>query len=461
MSANRIAVIGAGAAGLAAAARLAATGAQVTLFDSGNRPGGRIRTIRRDGWIAEAGALLVAEPAPEVRALLDAAGLASRTVRTASGAARRRFVVHQGIPQPIPATLGDLIASPLLSLAGRLRMAREPFVPKRTEGEEETVDAFARRRFGDEVAERLFDSLVAEMSAGDATRTLVQYLFPKLVEFERSAGSVLKGQMRAGMDARRRMRGMPTGAWSCPDGLDEVTRALAAVPGVCCNLATRVDEIVELPDAISLRSGASTEQFEGVVLAVSAPALAQIEVPASWRDAMHRLAAIPHAPVASVSLGFARASISHSLDGMSIRVPSGEARPLLAILIPSTVFAGRAPEGQVLLTCLVGGMRHPEAAALPTAELLALVRDQLADLIGAKGEPTFTAVTCWPDAFPQAVRGHAARLAAAEQLEEMMPRMVLAGSWRDGIVVSDVLRGGIRAADRLATRLGLTPVHVT
>ena len=454
MSAPRIAVVGGGAAGLASAAHLAALGAEVSLFESGPVAGGRIRTIRRDGWIAEAGALLVAEPGPEVRALLDAAGLAGRTVR-ASGAARRRFVVHQGVPQPIPSTLGDLIASPLLSLAGRLRMAREPFVPKRTEREDESVDAFARRRFGDEVAERLFDSLVAEMSAGDATRTLVRYLFPRLVEFEQSTGSVLKGQMRAGMEARRRMRGKPQGAWSCPNGLTEVTEALGAVSGVRCHFASPVEEIAVFGNGVTVRAGGGTERFEGVVMAVPAPALARIEVPATWRDAMQQVAAMPHAPVASVSLGFARTSLSHPLDGMSIRVPSAEARPLLAILIPSAVFAGRAPDGHVLLTCLVGGVRHPDVAALPRAELLALVREQLADLVGAKGEPVFSEVTSWPAAFPQAVPGHAARLAAAEQLEEIVPALVLTGSWRDGIVVSDVLRGGLRAADRLAVRLGL------
>jgi oxygen-dependent protoporphyrinogen oxidase len=454
MSANRIAVVGGGAAGLAAAGRLASLGADVTLFESGDHAGGRIRTIRRDGWVVEAGALLVAEPAPEVRALLDAAGLAERTVR-ASAAARRRYVVHQGAPQLIPATLGDLIASPLLSVAGRLRMAREPFVSRRAEGEDESVDAFARRRFGDEVAERLFDSLVAEMSAGDATHTLVRYLFPKLVEFEQSAGSVLKGQMRAGMEARRRLRGKPSGAWSCPTGLDEMTTALSTRPRMRCCLSTAVDQITAFADAIALRSGSANERFDGIVLTVPPPALARIEVPAPWRDAVTLLATIPHAPVASVSLGFARSSVSHPLDGMSIRVPSAEGRPLLSILVPSAVFGGRAPEGHVLLTCLVGGVSHPDVVALPAAELVALVRQQLADLVGVKGEPAFTEVTAWPAAFPQAVSGHAARLAAAEQLEQLTPRVVLSGSWRDGLVVSDVLRGGIRAADRLAARLGL------
>ena len=451
-------MVGAGAAGLASSARLASLGAEVSLFESGDRVGGRIRTVRRDGWIAESGALLVAEPAPDVRALLDAAGLAAHTVRP-SAAARRRYVVHDGIPQPIPATLGDLIASPLLSLSGRLRMAREPFVPRRVDDTEESVDAFARRRFGDEVAERLFDSLVAEMSAGDATQSVAKYLFPKLVQFEQSAGSVLKGQMRAGMEARRRARGKLPGAWSCTNGLDEMAGALAKLSGIRCLLGMGIHEIAASADKVSLRSGTSTETFDGIVLAVPAGALATIKVPGPWHDAIERIATIPHAAVASVSLGFRRECIDHPLDGLSIRVPSGEGRPVLTVLMPSTVFTGRAPEGHVLLTCLVGGVRHPEVATLPTAELVALVREQLADLVGAKGEPAFTDVTCWPAAFPQAVAGHSARLAGAEQIEQLMPRLALTGSWRDGVVVSDVLRGGVLAADRLAGGLGIASPH--
>ena len=200
----RIAIVGGGIGGLTAAARLASLGGEVTLFEATDRLGGEVQTVRRDGWTVEAGALLVAEPSLPVRTFLDSLGMAPRTVRVAA-TARRRYVVHRGVPQPIPATLGDLVASPLLSITGRLRMAREPFVGKGgVEGE--SVDAFARRRFGDEVAERLFDSLVTEMSGGDATQTLVRYLFPKLAEFEHSAGSVLKGQMRAGMEARRRAK---------------------------------------------------------------------------------------------------------------------------------------------------------------------------------------------------------------------------------------------------------------
>jgi oxygen-dependent protoporphyrinogen oxidase len=450
----RVAVIGGGAAGLGAAARLAMRGAEVSLFEAAETIGGQLRTVRRDGWLAEAGALLVAEPAPDVRAMLDAAGLGPRTVRAAA-AARRRYVVHQGIPLPIPATLGDLVASSLLSIGGRLRMAREPFIPRRTDGEEESVDAFARRRFGDEVAERLFDSLVAEMSAGDSTRTLVRHLFPKLPEFEQSAGSVLKGQMRAGMEARRKNRGRPQGAWSCIGGLGSLADALATVAGVTVHPGVPVRGVASAPDGFMVETAAANARVDGVVLAVPAPALADLTREPTWRGPLELAAAIPSAPVAMVSLGFRRDAVAHPLDGLSIRIPSHEGRPLLSIFIPGAAFPDRAPEGHVLLSCLVGGVFHPDAVTLPTGELVALVRDQLADLVGARGEPGFTEVTPWLGRFPQAVTGHAARLAAVEELETAVPRLALTGAWRDGLAVSDALRGGVRAADRIATGLGL------
>lgn len=445
---RRIAVIGGGASGLAAAARLGALGADVTLLERDAVPGGQLRTHRDQGWLVERGALLVAEPAPPVRALLDSAGLGPRTIR-ASAAARRRYVVHRGEALPIPATLGDLIASPLLSIAGRLRMAREPFVGKRTTGEDESVDAFARRRFGDEVAERLFDSLVSEMCGGDATRVLARYLFPRLVEFEQSAGSVLKGQMRAGMEARRRTRGKPLGAWSCPDGLGEVAMALAAAAGVRVHTGARVTGLEPSTTGYWLTTDSGREHFDGVVATLSPLALAEIAGPASWRARVEGLAAMPVASVVSVALGFRREAVAHPLDGLSLRVPSHEGRPLLAVFVPTAVFPGRAPEGHVQVSAVMGGARHPELVAMAAPDLVALAESELAGLLGITAPPRFSDVTAWPAALPQPVAGHGEHLAAATLLEAELPGVVLTGSWRDGLAVSDVLRGGVCAAERL------------
>ena len=50
-----VAVVGAGAAGLAAAWTLVRAGVAVTVYEAAGRAGGVIRTERHDGWLVEHG----------------------------------------------------------------------------------------------------------------------------------------------------------------------------------------------------------------------------------------------------------------------------------------------------------------------------------------------------------------------------------------------------------------------
>lgn len=139
-----VAVVGAGAAGLMAAHALRTAGREVVVLEASPRVGGAIRTIARDGWLLEGGPNTVAAVPPPVEAVLDAAGiLAERIVPDA--AAARRFLVHDGRPVAVPSSPAEMVSTPLLSVAGRLRLLKEPFVP-RGGHELETVAEFAARR---------------------------------------------------------------------------------------------------------------------------------------------------------------------------------------------------------------------------------------------------------------------------------------------------------------------------
>ena len=381
----RVAVIGGGAAGLAAAAQLRALGAEPKLLEASRTTGGVIRTVRRDGWIAEAGANSVAEPTPDVRALLDAAGLGPRTLRTSSASARR-YLVHQGKLVAVPSSVGELVSWPVLSAAGRMRLLKEPFIKSAPADAEETVDAFVRRRLGDEMAERVFDPLIGGSTAGDPAQLLVRYVLPRLVEWEQLGGSLLKGAMRAGMDARRqasRASAAPRGNWSCPNGLAEVPERLTAFLAPQVRTGVRVVAVTAVAGGFDVADASGQrERFSGVVCAVPAGVLGSLRIDGADADALGMIAAIPHASLATVSLGFRCADVEHSLEGSGLLVPSCEQRPILSTLFASSLFPGRAPEGHVLLTSFVGGVRHPELAALPEGELAALVQQELAALLG-------------------------------------------------------------------------------
>jgi len=78
---SRVAVVGAGIAGLAAAWELAQSGCELTVLESERRPGGVSVTERRDGFVIEGGpdGFLAAEP--EIPELSGALGIADRLVR--------------------------------------------------------------------------------------------------------------------------------------------------------------------------------------------------------------------------------------------------------------------------------------------------------------------------------------------------------------------------------------------
>lgn len=453
MSGRRVAVIGGGIAGLVAARRLMELGCDPLLFEASGRVGGAIETVAREGWLAEAGPNTVMEPEPAVRELLDRAGLAQRIVRPGP-AVKRRYLVHDGVPVTVPLSPGELVSTPILSLAGRLRLLKEPFVAKGDDDPGETVDAFARRRFGDEVATRLFDPLVAGTSGADPARVLVRYSFPKLVEYERAAGSILKGAMRSRSQARRRGEVLGGSLWSCQGGLGEVPVHLAAALDGRVHLGRRVRQVASdgVAFKVTLDDGA-VEQVDAVCFASPARAFAAIDVTVPGGEALAATATIPHSSLASVSLGYRRSDVTHPLDGFGVLAPSCERRRILGVLFPSSLFSGRAPEGHVLLTTFAGGMRNPEVSALDDEELVAVVRAELHALLGVSGEPVFREVRRWRDTLPLAVEGHADRMAPVLALEASQARFAFAGGWHGGLGVNDVMLSGLRAAERLASSL--------
>ena len=453
MTPRRVAVIGGGLAGLAAAATLHRLGIEACVFEREAEVGGVVQSERRDGWLIDSGPCMAAEPNAAVRAMLDAAGLAECTLRAGPGA-NHRYVVHDGVPVPLPQTTAEFTVSPLLSLAGRLRLLKERFIPAQRDATDESVDSFARRRFGDEVADRMFDPLVASTCAGDPRQILARYAFPQLVGHEQHGGSGLQGNLRARMEARRQAKGKPTGAWSCVQGMHELPLRLA---GRVATIRTSAPV-----DAASARDGKvhvgvggrTSEAFDAAIFAVPAPALGRIAFDLPEADRLMQVATMPQASIAAVSLGFRREHIAHPLDAARLLVPSVERRSILSVVFPSSVFAGRAPDDHVLVTAFVGGARRPDLVDLPEADLIALVQLELGSLLGVQGPAVMQRVTVWRDALPQAVAGHGGRLAAADVVEATAGVVAFTGAWRDGLSVAEVLLGGVRAAERLAVRQG-------
>ncbi len=451
---RRIAIIGAGPAGLAAYQRLRDVGCDAQLFDP--EPGGLMRTVRQGGWIIEAGAHTMSTTDEAVSAMLRAADASSGGASVAPAVRGRQVLLH-GTPTPVPLSPGDLVASPLLSMRGRLRLLREPFIGARPGDDDESVDSFAQRRFGREVATRIIDPIVGSSTGGDPRYLVARALFPQHVQFEREGGSVLRGAMRAGMQARRRKGAAITAPSSHAGGIDWFTSAVVGQNGAVHRERVRG---VTLGDTdATVRWGDQSERFDGVVFAVPPTALSEIAIEGLDAGDIAAIASIPCASVASVSLGYRREQVSRPFSGGSLLIPSSERLAVLATFAACAMFPGRAPDGHVLFTSIVGGVRHPDAFRDDDGALAGQVHAALTGVLGLVGAPVMIHVTRWDAAMPQPVAGHRARLAAADAIESHSPRIAFAGGWRGGMSIGEAMASGIRAADRLAGGGGrLAPV---
>ncbi|MGH7536766.1 MAG: FAD-dependent oxidoreductase, partial [Gemmatimonadales bacterium] len=95
------------------------------------------------------------------------------------------------------------------------------------------------------------------------------------------------------------------------------------------------------------------------------------------------------------------------------------------------------------------GVRNPDLANADLTTLTARVLDDLRTLLGAQGEPTFRAFHLWPKAIPQYTLSHGRFREIMDDVERRNPGFALAGSYREGVALGEVMESGEDAAERV------------
>src|SRR5580658_7675720 len=193
-SSSRVAVIGAGISGLACAYRLQQLGLDVTVFESNSAAGGLIDSVQKEGLLFEAGPQSF-QGTPALLELVRELGLEFQLQKADPRAPR--YVLLHGHLRKIPMSPQALLASTLLNPISRWKIASEPFKKSRPPGKEESVAAFVRRKFGNEILEYLVAPFVSGVYAGDPERLSLRAAFPQVDQWERQHGSVLRGAMKS------------------------------------------------------------------------------------------------------------------------------------------------------------------------------------------------------------------------------------------------------------------------
>ncbi|HWN12880.1 MAG TPA: protoporphyrinogen oxidase [Candidatus Dormibacteraeota bacterium] len=462
----RLVVVGAGISGLAAAhraverAREQGRPLELTVLEGADRVGGTIQTEQRDGFLVECGPDSFLSEKPWALALCQRIGLEERLMRT-DDRFRRTFVVWGGRLHPLPegfqllapTRLAPLLASGLFSWPGKLRMACDLVLPRGGDPDE-SLGAFVRRRLGREALERVAQPLVAGIYTADPDELSLSATMPRFAEMERRERSVILALWRAARKGPAQHAGTSGARWSLfvtlARGMDELVQALAArLPAGAVRLKERVTGVAREDGRwrIATASGVAYEA-DTLVLASEAHQAARM---LRYVDpaVAHLLEGIPHASSATVSLAYRRADVRHPIDGFGFVVPHAERRPIIACTFSSVKYAGRAPDGHVLLRVFLGGALNEGVLQGDDATLVRTAREQIGPLLGVTAEPELARVARHARAMPQYHVGHAARAAAIEQAVSRHPGLRLVGGAYRGVGIADCVRSGEEAAERL------------
>jgi oxygen-dependent protoporphyrinogen oxidase len=466
----RVAIIGGGITGLAAAHRIRELAiarempVETTVLERSNRIGGPLRTIARDGFLMETGTDSFLTEKPWAADLARRVGLESELIPTRSEF-RKTYVVRAGRLVEIPAGFSLLapvhiwpvLKSPLFSPWGKIRMAMEPIIPARRDGGDESLASFVTRRLGREVLDRVAQPLAGGIYTADPEKLSMAATMPRFLEMERRHGSLLRGMRAAEAERATMHRGTSGARWSLflslRRGVGTLAEALGARLGGSIRTGAEVAALDREHDRwiVRLADGAAVEA-DAVICAAPAFIAARLLGRHSGALAEH-LALITYSSAATVNLSFRTSDFRKPLDSFGFVVPAAERRKIIAGSFSSLKYEGRAPGGFVLVRVFMGGVLQSEMMNLSDDDMVAAARDEFRALFGVTASPAVTEVQRWPSAMPQYAVGHLDRVAGIEQAAREIPGLFLAGAAYRGVGIPDCVRSAEAAAEAAFARL--------
>jgi oxygen-dependent protoporphyrinogen oxidase len=466
-SGAHIVIVGGGIAGLSAAWYLQQEAARRALplrysvLEASDRWGGKIRSERIEGvgggpTVIEAGPDSFLTRKPWALALARELGLDdhlqfldARGLRTYTLLRGRLVPLPSGWNLLAPAQWKPFLQSPLFSLLGKARICLEPFIPSRRSDADESLGQFVRRRLGSEALDRVAEPLMAGVYNAPADEQSLRASFPQFAMLEREHGSVIRG-LRA---TRRKSATQETPPFIALDGGAEllVQRLVARLEGDL-RLRTEVIDVTRHADgAYQVRMGDGSQlRAHAIILTCPASVTAHI-LQESAPNAADLLAGIGSSGIGSVYLGYQRGDIPHQLDGAGVVIPSCEGRRIDGVTWVSSKWPERAPKGLALVRVFFGGPATRETLELDDAALLALVRDELAAILGVQEAPLFQRIFRVRDGYPRYTVGHLKRV---EAIERALPvGLYVTGASYRGVGVPDCVHQGQESARRVLAQL--------
>ncbi|MBD2758717.1 protoporphyrinogen oxidase [Yimella sp. cx-573] len=448
-----VAVIGGGIAGLSTAWELLRAGARVTVLESTDRVGGKLRTESIAGSMVDVGAESMLGRRPETRALVAELGL-DVVAPAMLGAA----VWSRGEMQPMPRGTLMGVPSDAAGLRGLLsddeveRAAQEQ--PVEFDGDDISVGDAVEQAFGPAVVDRLVEPLLGGVYAGDARYLSLRACVPQLYDVVREGRSLQEAAAAAS-----RFQATPAAATGDePPVFAGLRGGIGTLPQIMVDrleaggarVRTGVTVTGLEPDERGwmLRQGdGEAQRFDGVVVATPGPAAARL-LEASAPTAAQLLRSIEYASMAVITYAFPGSVRAQLPEQSGFLVPPLDGRRIKASTFSSLKWPwlGQQRPDLVYARVSMGRFRDAEALQRPDAVLAADGLRELREAVGELPAPVAVNVKRWGGGLPQYATGHVDLVARIRDEVASLPRISVAGAAYDGVGIPACIGSGRAAA---------------
>ncbi|MDM8565609.1 protoporphyrinogen oxidase [Candidatus Halobeggiatoa sp. HSG11] len=428
-------VVGGGISGLSIAWWLAQAGVSVEVWEQTSRPGGKIQTVKENGYLMEQAASVVMNFRPEITHFMQKSGLEAYKILRAD--TTNRYLVNNGKLLALPMQLIPMLMSPLWSWRGRLRMFSEIIIPKGGNAQE-TVSEFITRRLGKEVLEKAMDSFITGTLASDPALANAYAVLPRLTYLESRYGSIAVGVIMNKLLQRK--TAAITEAFSFQGGMQTLINFLAQQ--TCFRSEHAVTEIAKIGKKWRVSTENKTVFAQQVVLSTPANIAANLIKPLD-KELANCLTEINMAALSVVHLGFSHNDIKHPLDGTGFLTPRKENLAVTGCLWMSSLFSDRVPSGKVLLSSYLSGALQDDEQSVTA------VMEALKPLLGIDCSPENVRIDRHKQGLPLYYGDYTGRMAKIIKHLEKLPGLYLEANYQGGVSVRDRIARAAEVAKKI------------
>ncbi|MBO1199203.1 protoporphyrinogen oxidase [Staphylococcus simiae] len=459
---RKIAIIGAGITGLASAYYLKQQdpSIDVTIYESSNRPGGKIQSYRQDGYMIELGPESYLGRKTIMTDLAKDIGLEQDIITNTTGqsyifAKNKLYPIPGGSIMGIPTDIKPFLTTKLISPLGKLRAGLDLIKkPLEMHDGDISVGQFFRERLGDEVLEHLIEPLMGGIYGTNIDDLSLMSTFPNFKDKEQTFGSLIKGmkyEKQQRIKQRQLYPGAPKGQFKqFRHGLSSFIEALEQDikrKGVNIKYQTAVDDIVSTQQHYDIVCGDYTEQYDGVLVTTPHQVFLQ------WfgqDPAFDYFKTMDSTSVATVVLAFDEQNIENTYDGTGFVIARTSDTDITACTWTSKKWPFTTPEGKVLIRAYIGKPGDTVVEDHSDEEIVSIVRRDLSKMMTFKGDPDFTIVNRLPKSMPQYHVGHIQQIRQIQQhIRNTYPRLRVTGASFEAVGLPDCIKQGKEAVEEL------------